>query len=143
MKKYELIEHTADIGIRIYGKNIKDLFNNAAAVLFTLLVEYEPKKKKKREMLVEAETPEELLVVWLNELISIFFTYKFLPAKYNIAIEENKELQRYILKANMQGEEFNPYENKKINMEIKAATYHNLKIEKYNKGYKAEVIFDV
>jgi SHS2 domain-containing protein len=43
----------------------------------------------------------------------------------------------------MQGEEFNPYENKKINMEIKAATYHNLKIEKYNKGYKAEVIFDV
>jgi SHS2 domain-containing protein len=80
-------------------------------------------------------------VVWLNELISMFFAYKFLPAKYNIKITHD-EPQYKVLEGALMGEQFNPYENK-ISREIKAATYHNLKIEKIDKKWQAEIIFDV
>jgi len=79
-------------------------------------------------------------VTWLNELISLFFAYKFLPADYSVAIEQKPGLN--ILKVRMLGENFDPYDNK-IKMEIKAATYHDLKVEKTDEGYVAEVIFDV
>lgn len=140
MKSYEFLDHTADVGVRIYAGTLKDLFKTAAEVLFNLLVENRPKSTKEKEVYLESETFEDLLVNWLNELISIFFADKFLPAAYSIQIEDigNKKL----LKGFLTGESFDPYENK-IKQEIKAATYHNLKIEKTKEGYKAEIIFDV
>ncbi|MEI8349803.1 MAG: archease [Candidatus Omnitrophota bacterium] len=141
MKKYELLEHTADVRVRVHGKTLELLFKHAAIALFDLLVNYKPKRKKTREISLEAETLEELFVNWLNELISIFYAYKFLPSDYNIIIVDAEH--RKTMHASVKGEFFNPYDNKKINQEIKAATYHNLKIEKDKKGYRAEIIFDV
>jgi SHS2 domain-containing protein len=140
MKKYEFFGHTADIGLRVWATNENELFINCAQALFKLLVDkIECKKEKEREIYLEAESWQELLVNWLNELISIFFTYKFLPCEYKINIEE-KPLR---LKAQLKGEDFDPYQ-KKMNMEIKAATYHNLKIEREKDGLlKTEIIFDV
>jgi SHS2 domain-containing protein len=140
MKNYEIIEHTADIRVRIYGKTIKGLFKNAALALFHLIVDYKPKSKKETEIKLEAQSYEELLINWLNELISAFYAYKFLPANLKISIKENKDY--FSLDAKIKGEDFNPYENKIIKAEVKAATYHNLKIEK-NNGFSAEIIFDV
>jgi SHS2 domain-containing protein len=141
VKKYEILEHTADIRVRIYGKTIKDLFKNAALALFGLIAEYKPRLKKEKEIKLEAQNQEELLVNWLNELISIFYAYKFLPASFKIIIK--KENDFVALDGKIKGEDFDPYENKKINMEIKAATYYNLKIEKGKGGFVAEVVFDV
>jgi len=141
MKKYELLEHTADVRVRVYGKTLELLFKHAAIALFGLLVNYKPKKTKTREISLEAETLEELFVNWLNELISIFYSYKFLPSYYNIIIVDAE--RRKTMHASVKGELFNPYDNKKVNREIKAATYHNLAIEHDKKGYRAEVIFDV
>ena len=140
MENFEFIEHTADVGIRVYGKTLEDLFKNAARAIFKLIVDFKPTNQEKETILLEAETLDELFVTWLNELISIFFSCQFLPAEYNILIEEMDNKQT--LKANILGQNFNPYENK-INMEIKAATYHNLKIEKKDGGFVAEVILDV
>lgn len=141
MKNYEILEHTADIRVRIYGKTIKELFKNAALALFGIIVGYKSKPQIEKEVKLEAEAMEELLVNWLNELISLFYAEKFLPASFKITIE-NKE--RFMaLDAKIKGEDFNPYENKKINTEIKAATYCNLKIEKNKKGFNTEVVFDV
>jgi SHS2 domain-containing protein len=141
MNNYEILEHTADVRVRIYGKSIKDLFKNAAFALFSLIVEYKAKLKKEKEIKLEAQNHEELLVNWLNELISVFYAYKFLPASFKIIVKEEDGL--VALDGKIKGEDFDPYENKKINMEIKAATYHNLKIEKNNEGYRAEIVFDV
>lgn len=140
MENFEFIEHTADIGVRVYGKSLEDLFQNCAQTLLSLLIDHKPAEKIEERIILEAETLEELLVTWLNELISLFYTYKFLPAEYDIAIE--KDDKKKILRSVIKGEEFSPYENK-MNREIKAATYHNLKIEKDSFGYKAEIIFDV
>lgn len=137
---FEFFEHTADIGIRVYGETLTDLFNNSAQALFQIILDYQPKSKIEKKVELKADSFEDLLVIWLNELISGLFADKFLPAKFNIVIEDNR--QEKIIKADMVGENFSPYENK-INMEIKAATYHNLKIQRTCEGYKAEIIFDV
>lgn len=141
MKKFEIIEHTADLGIRVYGRTLEELFNNAAIGLFGFMTEHRPKRKIEEKIILEAEDYEELLVTWLNELISMFFTYKFLPSRYGIKITRD-EPQEKVLEGTLLGEEFDPYSNK-ISQEIKAATYHNLKVEKIGKKWQAEIIFDV
>jgi SHS2 domain-containing protein len=140
MVDFEFIEHTADLGLRIYGKNIKSLFQNAAQSLFEIIIDSRSQAESLEEISLEAENLEELFVAWLNELISLFFAYKFLPSEYFIEIEERDNLK--ILKSRIKGANFNPSENK-IKMEIKAATYHNLKVVKTDDGYMAEVIFDI
>jgi len=140
MKRYEIIEHTADVGVRIYGETLEDLFINSASALFALLLDYKPQALKQKNIRMEADSREELFANWLNELISQFFADKFLPGQYNLSI--NSKSKPYSLEGNIIGQDFNPYENK-INLEIKAATYHNLKIAYRNGGYMAEVIFDV
>ena len=140
-KNFELIEHTADLGIRVQGSTLEELFSNSASALFSLMVGYEPKRKIEEKIILEGEDLEELLATWLNELISMFFAYKFLPAQYNIKITHD-EPQYKVLEGTLMGEEFDPYENT-ISREVKAATYHNLKVEKINKKWQTEIIFDV
>ncbi|MCF7907544.1 MAG: archease [Candidatus Omnitrophica bacterium] len=140
MSDFEFIEHTADVGVRVYGFSLEELFRNAALVLFGLMVDYEPRPEIEERVIVEAEDSEELLITWLNELISLFFAYKFLPASYSIEIEDRPEQK--VLKSCLRGENFNPYENK-LKMEIKAATYHDLKVSSTDDGWVAEIIFDV
>ncbi|MCK4810055.1 MAG: archease [Candidatus Omnitrophica bacterium] len=140
MKKYEFIEHTADLGIRVYGKTFEELFTNAAFALTGSLVKNRQKTGKTKKFVLEGQTSEDLMFNWLNELISLFFADKFLSKTFNLKID-NKSIPRK-LEAEVRGIDFDPYSNK-INMEIKAATYHNLKIEETKDGFKAEIIFDV
>ncbi|MCM8832102.1 MAG: archease [Candidatus Omnitrophica bacterium] len=134
MMKYKILEHTADIKIKIFGKTINELFKNSAIALFSTLTEQKSKSIKKQSIILEAENLEDLLVSWLNELIFLFFTYKFVPANYSISINQNK------LEAKIYGESL---KNLKVNTEVKAATYHNLRIRKNKNGLEANIIFDV
>lgn len=140
MGSFELIEHTADIGIRVFGKNKKDLFKSAACALFSLLVDHQPQPKQKKTISLEADSLDELLVVWLNELIFLFATQNFVPATYLFRIISKKGVKK--LTVQIKGRQINSFTNK-IKMEIKAATYHNLKVYKNKNGYVGEVIFDL
>ena len=140
MNNFEFIEHTADIGIRVYGKTLPALFVNSAQALFSIILDYEPQGKIQKTIELEEENLENLFVDWMNELISQFFADKFLPAQYSVNVNSSEKLST--LKADILGESFNPYE-RKIEKEIKAATYHGLKVEKTKEGYVAEVIFDI
>jgi len=139
MKKFEFIEHTADIGVRIYGDTLEDLFCNAAAALFSLLRDAKPTLNISKDIKLDDETYEDLLVNWLNELIAQVFADRFLAGQYMLSISHDGRLKR--LEAKLKGEGNIDFE--KINMEVKAATYHNLKITQSERGYVAEVIFDV
>ncbi|MDP8289345.1 MAG: archease [Candidatus Susulua stagnicola] len=140
MEEFEFIEHTAELGLRVKGKTSEDLFNNYAVVLFSLLTDYQPKQIINRKITLQAQSLSELLVDWLNELLSIFFADNFLPKEYFIKITDDKGGK--ILEAEIRGEEFN-FENNILKREIKAATYHNVKVEENDQGYVGEVIFDV
>jgi len=141
MKRYEVLEHTADIRVRVFAESEEDLFENSAVCLFELLTDSKVKAQKTRKIELNAASLEDLLILWLNELISVFYSYKFLPVEYKIAIEEVSGAKK--LTASIAGAEFNPYADKGIKSEVKAATYHNLKINNDKTKITAEIIFDV
>jgi len=141
MKKYEILEHTADIRVKIFADNQEELFKNSAICLFELLTDTKIEAKKTKTIELSAPKLEDLLIFWLNELLSVFYSNKFLPGEYQVSIKE--AAGKKTITAEIKGQDFNPYGDKGVKSEIKAATYHNLKINKDKNGFTAEVIFDV
>jgi len=137
-KTFEIIDHTADVGIIAYGADVEKLFSNAALALFSLITEPESIEEKLRLGLeVRSKGRDNLLVEWLNELIYVFDVKHILFNRFDI---NSLTLNR--LKADCYGEEFSPLKHK-INVGVKAATYHMLKLDRNGNGYRAQVIFDV
>ena len=138
MKRYEIIDHTADVGIRAYGNDLKELFINAAYGMFEIIADLEglkPSVSIKIEL--EAENAEELLIAWLDELIYNFYTKAIIFSKFEILSLTSTKLK---------GEAFGKHigdKKSRLKTEIKAATYHNLKIETKSKAHEVEIIFDV
>jgi SHS2 domain-containing protein len=137
-KAFEMIDHTADIGVIVYGTDIKELFSNAALALFSLITEPESiEDKLKLNLKVGSENADGLLVEWLNELIYFFDAKHLLFNRCDIeSLTDNQ------LNATCRGEGFDPTRHK-IKRGVKAATYHMLKLDKNSEGYKAQVIFDI
>jgi SHS2 domain-containing protein len=137
-KAFEVIDHTADVGIIAYGTDIEELFSNAALALFSLIIEPESVERKFHLNLeVSSEDIDSLLIEWLNELIYLFDVKHILFNHFDI-----KSLTHNGLKATCYGEDFDPMKHK-IKAGVKAATYHMLKLDKSDDGYKAQVILDI
>ena len=137
-KAFEIIDHTADVGIIAYGVDIKQLFSNAALALFSLITEPESiTEKLHRGLEISSEDRDNLLVEWLNELIYLFDAEHVLFNRFDIASLSNKRL-----KATCYGEKIDPLRHR-IKIGVKAATYHMLKVDKDSNGYKAQIIFDI
>lgn len=135
---FEIIDHTADVGIVAYGADLAELFSNAALALFSLITEPESVKEKlHRDLKVSSEDKDSLLVNWLNELIYVFDAEHVLFRRFDI-----NSLSEKLLQATCYGEGFDPMKHK-IKIGVKAATYHMLKLDKNNEGYRAQVIFDI
>ncbi|MBI4268006.1 MAG: archease [Chloroflexi bacterium] len=135
--EFEIMEHTADVGIIAYGDNLSELFANAAKGLFSLIAELDNIEEGMfRDMEVTAPDRESLLVTWLNELIYLFDTENIIFRKFDIVQLDEKHL-----KARSYGRKVNATKHE-IKTGVKAATYHMLEIKKTN-GYQARVVFDI
>ena len=138
MKKYELIDHTADIGLKVYGKDIKEIFENAARGMFEIIADLENvKPREKRTIELKGSATDELLIFWLSELLFQYEVYQILFADFAV-----DKISQFSIIANAYGQRFDKNLHE-IKTEIKAVTYHDLKIEKVNFGWQAQVIFDV
>lgn len=137
-KGFEVLDHTADIGIAAYGTDIKEVFCNAALGLFSLMAELDDiKEDVQREVKLSAEDEEVLLIEWLNELIYISDVEHIIFKRFEIDEPAGNQIR-----ARCFGEEIKPGQHK-VKREIKAATYHMLRISKSNGGYEVKVIFDI
>ena len=137
-KAFEVLDHTADIGIIAYGADIEELFSNAALALFSLITEPESVKEEFHlDLEVSSEDIDSLLIEWLNELIYLFDVKHILFNHFDI-----KSLTHNGLKATCYGEDFDPMKHK-IKTGVKAATYHMLKLDKSSDGCKAQIILDI
>lgn len=145
-KRFEVIDHTADIGIAAYGADLKEAFANAAYALFSLMVDLKGVGDAScHEVEVTAEDRVELLVAWLNELIYLFEVENVLFKRFEIG-----ELNETRLRASCYGEKIDP-ERHKIKIGVKAATYHMLKVEERDVGihegrakdFRVQVLFDI
>jgi SHS2 domain-containing protein len=135
---FEILDHTADIGIIAYGADIRELFSNAALALFSLITELESIQEKLHfDLEVGSEDRDSLLVEWLNELIYFFDAKHILFNRFDI-----ESLTHNALKATCYGEDFDP-DKHKIKIGVKAATYHMLRLDMNNDGYKAQIILDI
>ncbi len=141
MKEFEILEHTADIGIAAYGKNKREVFINAAKGMFEIIAGKNKNLKDNfyDKIKLEADNLEGLLFAWLNELLYIGETRMVILNKFQI-----KELSDYQIKAEVEGMKINQL-GCKIEKEIKAVTYHRLEIKKDKESglWRAQVIFDI
>lgn len=137
MKPYTEFDHTADIGIKASGNSPGELFQNAALGMFFLLADTANIQYKKDVTIdVTAKNKEELLVVFLNEILFQYETRKIVFSRCDIFyISETRAV------ALCKGEKINASHS--IRREIKAATYHNLKLQKSGRIWEAQIIFDV
>lgn len=138
MADYELIEHTADICVRVKGKDLRDLFKNAGLALFQISTEKisaRYRKQYKLSIASRADNLDELFINWLNELLSLSSAKGLIFDDFKI-----DKISRNDIKAVALGGDIRNY---KVNTEVKAATYHDLRIEESRDGWQAEVIFDV
>ena len=135
---YEVFEHTADIGLHIYGATLADLFIHAAQGMESLMVPSEQVQAvTSREIAVTGHDSISLLIEWLNELIYLFDTAHLLFRDFEIDI---------ITETHVAGRAFGePYDAQRheLSSAIKAVTWHEAAINHIPGGYQARIIFDL
>jgi SHS2 domain-containing protein len=132
---YREVPHTADLGLEARGVTLEEFFIQAATGLIHLLACEPAPAAVICERIVHLQAPdlETLLVSWLNELIYLCEVQRICPSHLDIQTATHIEL-----KAVVHG--LCPWNTYRV---IKAATFHNLVVEGSEKGYHAQVTFDV
>lgn len=134
----EILEHTADTGIRVRGKDLKELFANAALGMISIMAD--PRAIDRTSTLpvtVEGEDLPGLLVAWLNEIIYLIEAKEMLFSRFDI-----ESVGDGLLVGAIAGETIDPARHD-LRAQIKACTYHDLKVGKEDSLWIAQVIFDV
>jgi SHS2 domain-containing protein len=136
--RFEFVDHTGDLGVRVSGESLPRLFEQAAEALTFILTDPETIRiKKTRKLLLEAKTDEELLITWLNEFVYLFDTEGLLFKAFEVL-----SIHDHHLEALAQGEIYIEGRHP-IKTAVKAATYHQLKISRHQGVWTAQVIFDL
>ena len=136
-KLYQSLEHTADIGFRVLGETLEQLFEHAAFALFDSLSELnDVHEKLQEEVRVQGMDLPELMVNWLNQLLFLWETKLVLFKRFSIQKISDTELA-----ASAWGEKYSSNRHELLT-DIKAATYHQLKVEEKEGFWTAEIILD-
>lgn len=135
---YELFDHTADVGLRVRAPDLPRLFCEAAEGLFSVIVEEIPPgvSSRRLDFRLEAERAEFLLVDWLSELLYVFDTERLLLDAFEA------DLRGTSLRATALARPLDENRDRLLR-EVKAVTYHGLRLEPTASGWLAEVILDI
>jgi SHS2 domain-containing protein len=136
MKRFDLIGHTADIGLNAYGKDMPEAFANAAYGMFSIIAELgNVRAVETRRVEVTADDIEGLLFEWLNSLLYYFDVEMILFRQFDII-----EFSDNRLVADCHGEKVD-HSRHQIKIGVKSATYHMLEVDKEEN--RVRVIFDI
>lgn len=125
MKSYEYFEATADIGLKAYGKDMGEAFENAGLAIFNIISDTSNiSPLKEIEFEIASEDDVSLLYDYLEELLFYHETEFMLFSQFHVEIDENLHL-----KARIKGEEIN-WDKHERKTEIKAITFHKMAVEK-------------
>ena len=135
---YETFEHTADIGIRARSETLDGLFEESARGLFSIILTNPDSVRCVQNTTIEltGDRRDDLLFDWLEELLYTFETRRLLFGQFKVRLSESG------LSAVAWGEPLCA-DRHELDMEIKAVTYHGLKVEPEGEGWLAEVIVDL
>ena len=133
IKRFEEVEHTADAALRVYGRDLGELFVNAAYGMFSLMSDWEDTPPStEQEISLQAIDDETLLVDWLSELLYFHEMEDVVYTAFEILNISPTSLQAIARGT----ERWNHL------AAIKAVTFNDLHIEKTSQGYTATVVFD-
>ena len=135
---YQIIDHTADLGIIVKGPDVRHLFINAAQAMTDIMVKGDIRDKMAvRDVLVEGEDFPDLMVRWLGEILYLFEGENLIVNSIEI-----KSISPIQLKSTLTLTSFDPKRHQVLR-EIKAVTYHQISVNKVNDGWETRVIFDI
>jgi SHS2 domain-containing protein len=133
---FEEVSHTADLEIRVWGRDLNSLFKTAAEGMFALCgIETTEQgiASVKQTIKLEAMDYEGLLILFLEELL-----YRLTEDYMYFEVRKLTINDEFTLKAQLVGQQISSYER-----DIKAVTYHNLNIRKTEQGYSVHIVFDI
>jgi len=138
-KNLKIISHPADTGIEVKAKNLKELFKLALTGLNATIFERPELVKviEEKKIEIKGEDPKELLVNFLTEVLIYLDSERFIVREV-----EFKNICEKKLEAVLRGGEVD-LDKMGFITEIKAITYHQLKVEKREGEWFARVIFDI
>jgi SHS2 domain-containing protein len=136
----ETFDHTADVGLRVSGSDLDDVFRTAAEGVFDyIVVDRATVRPVDHETLsLQSDDPAELLVVWLNELIFRCETRHRLYGAFDVRIASSG----CSLEAEIAGEPIDR-DRHELDHEVKAVTRHGLALRRTPDGWVAEMILDI
>jgi len=135
---YETFDHTADLGIRVFGKDAVDLFAKSGTALFELITETGSTAAEAQVTLtVSGVDWPDVMVNWLRELLYLWTGRELLVVTIEI-----QSLEEFRIVADVGLVPFRP-EVHPILQEVKAVTYHGLDVQQKNGGWEATIIFDI
>jgi SHS2 domain-containing protein len=141
---YKIVDHTADLGLRVWGKTVPELFDEAARALMSQIINLEEvESTHKQSFYIEAESIEMLLHQWLREIL--FYVDKglvfkqFHIEKHNLS---DKNAAKYYIKGQLVGELLDPTRHRICN-EIKAVTRHNFYVKSKGPWWEANILLDL
>lgn len=135
---FETFDHTADLGLRARAADLDGLFAEAARVLFSVIVENFDQVQPHEEVsiAIDGQRLDDLMYDWLAELLCVFDTRHILLCQFNVSVGDSG------LAATARGEPIDAQRHR-LDAEVKAITYHGLKVERSGDDWLAEIIVDL
>jgi len=137
-RAFEILEHPADIGFRAFGRSRQELFENAALALFSLACDPATiEEQESREVEATGSDDETLIYSWLAELLAVAEAERLVFRRAEI-----RELESGRVRGAAYGEAFDRNRHRS-GTNIKAVTFHQLKVAKTQDGFSAQVFLDL
>lgn len=134
MQKYDFLDHPSDIKLQVFGRDLEEVFVNAALGMMEFVYGSKEVDLTEQELIeVEAESLESLLVNWLAEILYLSDTNKRVYLEYRILSFSSNKITALVKSGATLAKD-----------DIKAVTYHDLTIEQMSDGtWRAVVVFDI
>ena len=137
--RYEPLEHTSEAGIIARGATLAEAFANVAEGMYDLMLELDGvEERESRELALDNQNTEALLVDWLLELLFLTETEGLVFRRFAV-----DELSETSLRGRVWGERFDEERHRSHNVVVKAVTYYLLEIGREDGGYRVQVLFDI
>jgi SHS2 domain-containing protein len=137
-KRFEILDHTADIGLIVYGENLRVLYENAGEAFFHIITDLRKVRRRVEKRIdIKGESLDRLMVDWLSELLYLHDVESLLFKGFKVECAGEDGLRAIV-----KGEPFQEGVHV-IKTEVKAVTYHRIEVRRNNGHWRAQIILDL
>ncbi len=140
---FEFLEHTSDVYVRAYGRDLAEALEEAGKALFAVLVRNAEVSEPRREVEVTARGYDKmsLLYDWLERLLLVFQLEKLVASDVRVVriAEESGEL---VVRGRAVGEDYSPQKHVP-GIDVKSPTYWLMEVNEGPEGVELKFVLDI